>query len=368
MCPGAIWKVFKVPRSSMIILTFVNSVLPTEIILESEIMRIRPYIPRVLQCFNCYGFGHTSRVCTRDKICLVCSQPEHGDCSRAKVCANCKEDHHARDKGCKIFKKEQEALMKSNIEHISVGQAKKLLGKSKYSEVVKKPNAVSSKTSHTEAHQTSSDIGSGAFAGGAPRPSLGGARRSSLGGAPRASSSVSSRASLGGVPRTSSSGDISGGTNPRDSRAPGVPSVGPRVSPSDLEIRTESGIRSGSPADLDGFSLPDSLFGIGSLPDPVSNTQKIVVHRSDDDREMESLTIRQKRARTPSPNSPSRSSNHGKDKKDSKSVQGPVPKKSSSGSNNRPRNKDKDSSNNRISLSRSSIPKPVAPNKKEPKS
>ena len=138
LCPEGIWKIFKVPRSSMIILTFVSSVLPTEIKVDSEIMRIRPYNPRVLQCFNCYRFGHTSRVCTRDKICLVCSQPEHGDCSRPKVCANCKEAHHARDKNCKVFKKEQEALIKANAEHISVGHAKKLLTKrNSYSDAVK---------------------------------------------------------------------------------------------------------------------------------------------------------------------------------------------------------------------------------------
>ena len=144
MCPEEVWKIFKVPRSSMIILTFKNSVLPTEIVLESELMRVRPYKTRVLQCYNCYGFGHASRVCTRDKICEFCSQPEHGDCDRQKLCVNCKEEHDARNKKCKVFKKEEEALLKSLAEHISIGHAKKLLARRSYSDIVRESSQASS--------------------------------------------------------------------------------------------------------------------------------------------------------------------------------------------------------------------------------
>ena len=85
MCPKVVFKVFKVPRSSMIILTFINSYLPPEIIIDNEIIRVRPHRPRVLQCFNCFGFGHSSRICTRNKICELCGQAEHGECSRPVV-------------------------------------------------------------------------------------------------------------------------------------------------------------------------------------------------------------------------------------------------------------------------------------------
>ena len=71
MCPESFWKVFKVPRSSMIILTFVSSELPFQVVMENEIMRVRPYRPRVLQCFKCFGFGHASKVCTREKLCQL---------------------------------------------------------------------------------------------------------------------------------------------------------------------------------------------------------------------------------------------------------------------------------------------------------
>ena len=38
MCPEYVWKIFKVPRSSMVILTFVNADLPQQIVFESEIV------------------------------------------------------------------------------------------------------------------------------------------------------------------------------------------------------------------------------------------------------------------------------------------------------------------------------------------
>ena len=137
MCPGNVWKVFKVPRSTMIIFTFVDDYLPTHVVIENINMPVRPYKPRPLQCFNCFGYGHASRVCTRNKICNICSEAEHGECSRQPLCVNCKKGHNARDKVCDYRNKELEAILKSQAEHISVGQAKRLLSRTvKYSDVV----------------------------------------------------------------------------------------------------------------------------------------------------------------------------------------------------------------------------------------
>ena len=113
----------------MIVLTFMDSVVPREIIIENEISLLKSALTDkdLLQCFNCYGFAHVSDVCTRAKICQFCSQPEHGACTRPRVCANCRESHDSRNKSCNIFKKEQEALLLSAAEHISIGHAKKLL-------------------------------------------------------------------------------------------------------------------------------------------------------------------------------------------------------------------------------------------------
>ena len=53
MCPENVWKIFKVPQSNMIVLTFMDSVVPHKIIIENEIIKVHPYRQRPLQCFNC---------------------------------------------------------------------------------------------------------------------------------------------------------------------------------------------------------------------------------------------------------------------------------------------------------------------------
>ena len=207
MCPDNVWKIFKVPKSNMIVLTFMDSIVPHDIIIENEIIKVRPYRQRPLQCFNCFGFAHVSDVCTRAKICQFCSQPEHGACTRPRVCANCRESHDSRNKSCNIFKKEQEALLLSAAEHISIGHAKKLLSQRSYSAAVQDfhPKPALS-TTGLDRPQTVQSKTSRASSGGAPRASSGGDPGASSGGAPGASSGGAPRASSGGAPRAFSCG------------------------------------------------------------------------------------------------------------------------------------------------------------------
>ena len=268
----------------MIVLTFVNSDLPCEIIIESETVRVRPYRPRVLQCFNCYGFGHSAKVCTRSKVCERCGQAEHEECARSLACVNCKGVHRARDKECIVFKKEQEALLKSVAEHISVGYAKKLLAKGTYSDALKrqKPNSSSS-------IELTYDAGSsGASSSGAPRAPSGGAPWATSGGAPWPSSGGAPRASSGGARQTISE----------------APRASPKMTYLDPGIQSNSRIP-GSLKELDKFFLPESLPDIENTPDIIT----VIVHQTDDGEEMEALAVRQKRPRTPSPHA-SDSSNH----------------------------------------------------------
>ena len=244
MCPDNVWKIFKVPKSNMIVLTFMDSIVPHEIIIENEIIKVRPYRQRPLQCFNCFGFAHVSDVCTRAKICQFCSQPEHGACTRPRVCANCRESHDSRNKSCNIFKKEQEALLLSAAEHISIGHAKKLLSQRSYSAAVQdfhpkpalsttgldRPQTVQSKTSRASsggAPRASSGGDPGASSGGDPGASSGGAPGASSGGAPGASSGAP-RASSGGAggARASSGGALVGLLGPPLVGLLGPPLVG----------------------------------------------------------------------------------------------------------------------------------------------
>ena len=93
----------------------------------------------------------------------------------------------------------------------------------------------------------------------------------------------------------------------------------------------------------------------------------MTIHRADDGKEMEALSVGQKRARTPSPHSSSRSlSRERNDKKDNRIAERPLSKKSTS-SVVIDKEKNKDSLTSKISLSRTLIPKPQREIKKAPK-
>ena len=425
MCPDNVWKIFKVPKSNMIVLTFMDSIVPHEIIIANEIIKVRPYRQRPLQCFNCFGFAHVSDVCTRTKICQFCSQPEHGACTRPRVCANCRESHDSRNKSCNIFKKEQEALLLSAAEHISIGHAKKLLSQRSYSAAVQdfhpkpalsttgldRPQTVQSKTSRASsggAPRASSGGDPGASSGGDPGASSGGASRASSGGAPRASSGGAPRASSGGAPLASSGGAprASSGGAPRASSggaprafscgalpvssggasqasaggASGVPPHG--TSSSSLKTPQTSGVpqgsshnsgirfepqspdcslaRSGSPSNFNYFSLSGSLPDLQNLPDSNENFE-IVVHKTIDAEEVESIAVGQKRARSPSsPHSNSHGVGRNAKSKTGRANEGPSNKKSAVEPKSKGGDKSKSSVKvipGKVSLSRSQIPK-----------
>ena len=134
-----VWKFFRVPRSRMIIFTFINDQVPDYVYFDRERFRVRPFKHRPLQCFKCFGYGHSSKVCMRDQLCAACSLQKHeGDCSDPVLCINCKGPHNAKHKDCESFKKEITAIEKAHAEHISIGQAKRLLNQQpQYNDIVK---------------------------------------------------------------------------------------------------------------------------------------------------------------------------------------------------------------------------------------
>ena len=130
MCPSNIWKIKKVPRTKMIILSFEEPDIPSHIFIENVKINVRAYKQRPLQCYRCFKFGHPSDACRNEqKICMNCSAPEHGLCDREIKCVNCNKDHKPNSKICEEFRKEVEAIMKAAADHISIGAAKKILNK-----------------------------------------------------------------------------------------------------------------------------------------------------------------------------------------------------------------------------------------------
>ena len=149
MCPKQVWKVHKIPKTTMIIVTFEDDNIPSHVHIENERIPVRPYKQKPLQCYNCFKFGHPSRVCKKDKLCGNCSAPAHGECLLVSKCINCHESHKSTDKKCEIFQAETAALLKADAEHISVAYARRLLSKSMNYAKALKPNTTKSNNGHT---------------------------------------------------------------------------------------------------------------------------------------------------------------------------------------------------------------------------
>lgn len=88
-----------------IIITVEGKAVPKELRLWGNAtgIRIRPYIEKVVQCYNCYRYGHVANICRSERRCAVCSEKYHGQCLQEAACNNCGYDHRADDKGCPSF-------------------------------------------------------------------------------------------------------------------------------------------------------------------------------------------------------------------------------------------------------------------------
>lgn len=105
-------------ETGLIILTFSLSKLPDEIDIGYEKTNVRPYIPMPLRCHQCFRFGHPTKFCKNNKICINCGSIDHtadGEmCENKTLCINCKEnkicdnDHSVLSKKCPVFLKFKE--------------------------------------------------------------------------------------------------------------------------------------------------------------------------------------------------------------------------------------------------------------------
>ena len=80
----------KIP-SATVILTFEGSSLPKEIKAGYLNVKVDPYIPNPLRCFQCLRYGHPRDKCKRKPICARCGKEDHTDdreCRETPHCIN----------------------------------------------------------------------------------------------------------------------------------------------------------------------------------------------------------------------------------------------------------------------------------------
>lgn len=113
-------------KSHLVCIMWEGSRLPESIRIYGGLfgLKVRPFIERMIQCYNCYKFGHFQKHCKAKKKCLICGDDFHGICDRDFKCSNCGKDHRPTDKNCDKFKYNEEIKKAIAMDNINVTEAK----------------------------------------------------------------------------------------------------------------------------------------------------------------------------------------------------------------------------------------------------
>ena len=104
--------------TNTIVLTFDSPKPPATIEAGYLHLKVTPYIPSPMRCFQCQRFGHTKNNCKKSAACCRCGKRGHEakDCTADPSCLNCRGDHAADSKECPKWL-EEKAILRYRSEH-----------------------------------------------------------------------------------------------------------------------------------------------------------------------------------------------------------------------------------------------------------
>ena len=134
------------------ILTFNTSQVPTEIKVGYNLIKVSPYIPNPLRCYNCQKFGHHESKCLKAPVCKKCGESgsDHIElsCSNPLKCPNCQGNHTANSKDCVIWKREKEVNRIKFTNNIPFPEARKIVQNTNLFPTKSYSDAAKSNTQH----------------------------------------------------------------------------------------------------------------------------------------------------------------------------------------------------------------------------
>ncbi|CAN7948930.1 unnamed protein product, partial [Ixodes hexagonus] len=86
---------------------FEGDTLPAHVKLGLERHRVRPFIPRPLQCRQCHAIGHVAGSCPNGACCLKCWEGHRQEACQVSTlkCVNCGNPHEATSRDCPKLQK-----------------------------------------------------------------------------------------------------------------------------------------------------------------------------------------------------------------------------------------------------------------------
>lgn len=117
-------------KSPLLVITLNSTVVPSYLNFGLLRVKTRVYYASPMQCFNCYGYGHTAKRCSRDKACRNCSsvhEVEDAVCTAHAFCLHCKSNHSPLDRNCPRRAVEVEIIRTKTDLGLSFMEARKMV-------------------------------------------------------------------------------------------------------------------------------------------------------------------------------------------------------------------------------------------------
>ena len=96
----------KVIPTNTLFLTFNRPDIPKEVVVGYLKVKVDPFVPNPLRCFNCNKFCHTSQRCRTTAKCQQCGKDKHDEQRDGPlICSNCKGPHAVSANDRPVWKK-----------------------------------------------------------------------------------------------------------------------------------------------------------------------------------------------------------------------------------------------------------------------
>lgn len=120
-----------------ILYTFSGRIIPGEISIYNLPMKVVPYVGPVIQCQNCFLFGHTSNLCRSKKKCPNCGGTHEVGSPCKTKCIHCKSDKHksSNKEECPEFTRQKNIKETMSFANKSYYEASLLVPKTKKEEI-----------------------------------------------------------------------------------------------------------------------------------------------------------------------------------------------------------------------------------------
>lgn len=91
-----ILSVHRIGKTNRAVVTFDSPTLPKTVKYYMAIVKVSPYVPKRMVCYNCHRIGHMSKYCPSQTVCRTCGRPHDAgeDCGPTVYCAACDELGH----------------------------------------------------------------------------------------------------------------------------------------------------------------------------------------------------------------------------------------------------------------------------------